>query len=189
MKNLEDNWKMEKSEELKKSIEEDVCAGYESFVSSGKKRLGFKPSAKPKIGFKPSAEQIEIFSYLLTRYKDQEGFVGYAPAYLNALMQKTTDKSLVLNLRDLSDSGVRLSFLGKDLEGKKLTIIGDVGDCLGANALNCEIHVEGGAGQNVGFGSKDSAIYVGSLESISAELGEGTAIYKGNGSEEYKNDK
>ena len=108
-----------------------------------------------------SARDITQFSLRLHEYMDKWQAHTF-PNYLNALMNHCKDEKITIFSSHLHNK--RLPQLGlyngKDTPAKKITIFGNVGDCLGYQMYNGEIHLKGNCQGYLGFNMQGGIINV-----------------------------
>jgi hypothetical protein len=147
-----------------------------------------------KIGH--GAEEVERFSILLESHREEPNFRYKAGLFLSALINSGSDEEYLIHVEELGG----IDFAGFQ-NRKKITIDGDVGDCLGdfmaegeivveGNASTCaatrmkggRIIVKGDVGDNLGFRMDGGEIIVeGDADGlVGANMEDGKITVKGN---------
>lgn len=107
-----------------------------------------------------TAEKIQKFSIALEEHSHEKNYGIKAGLFLTALMELSRETEFILN------SVSPIDCLGA-FSSKKITVIGNVGDFLGAESYGAVIIVEGDAEYGTGIGMRNSKITV----SNTGELG------------------
>ena len=106
---------------------------------------------------KYTAKDIEQFSLALTRYQDDPYFEIKAGLYLSLLMKHCTEQDITIYTNHLEKD---IPFLGRQNNGKHITVKGNVGTLVGDQMETGEIHVNGNAGDNVGNKMKGGRLVI-----------------------------
>jgi len=176
---------------------EDICKAYEKCTNDSTILFGNLKEITDKLD--ATKEQILEFSKILINYKNLKDFGRNAPRFISSLMNSSITNYFPIDMKKLNQEGISLSYVCTFLENNNVHVIRDVKHNIGHSAENCDIVVDGNAGNYVGENAKRCLITVngnaghyvglaaenctikiqGSIGSLADTIGEGTKIYQG----------
>ena len=131
-------------------VMDQIMKAYKSLWSFGSlSRRDIKKKVPYLEGLRITSEHIYNFSSDPKLIVGNANFDEIAPQFMSVLMNLSEEKRFLIDITHLSNQGVYLDRIGCGLEGKKLTVAGNVGDYFASGASESEFHLNGFAGGRV----------------------------------------